>query len=268
MELSSVFFDWRVLSYWTVQYDQNGKTISSVTDANYHLNPIPDSIKYNFQMTENNSSTRILELRHNISSSLYLFEGNMTVHVKPSPNLDPVIITEITQTIRTPLSTNLRLDLKQIFNQCGHWSWETVVMKSGLFDMHVNGKWNYSVLDYYRKRFHFHSHDEDSFTSFDLILKYSKRVLFVHQIFLPFLARSYDISIQYPNEVAFFPDRFEIRFRDEFESNISRSIGLLTILREEELWTLKTSSEWPEVQLILSGVNQQIKKVNQTNSSL
>lgn len=262
IDIGSLIFDWRILSDWKVEFNRNGKIVSSSTEANYYVDPVTDAIKYLFEMNENNSSSDILELRHNITSPLYNFEGNMTVHLSTIQNFDAAAVTEITQRVHTPLGKNLRLDLKQIFQQCGHWNWETVVMKSGLLDMYVSSQWNHSIFDYYRKRFHFHSHDEELLSSFDLTINYSKRLLFEHHILLPFLARSYDVVIKYSNEESLFPDYGELLFRDEFQTNVSRSIALLTLVNKEGIWSLTTSADWAILKFTTTAVLNQVKKVN------
>lgn len=259
IEIISHAFDWQLVSSWTIQ-NERGRKISSVTEGNYFFRPSAVPIKYLFGYLENQSSLRVVDLRHNISSALYHFEGNMTVDVEPNPDSEPAIITQITQKIRTPLERPIHLDLQQIFHKCGEWSWETVVLKSGCLNMHVNGLWNHSIFDLYKKRFEFHSHDEDYFPSVNLAINYFDRLRFHHHVVFPFLARSYEILIEFANS-SFFPMNFNILFRDEFKTNFSRSIVQLNVHKNLEVLNAHASTEWLDMKIMKEAISSQLKKV-------
>lgn len=258
--LSSAF-DWQLFSNWTIQPEREGQKVFSVSEANYYIQPTAIPIKYLFGLTQNNSSSKIFDLRHNISSALYSFEGNMTIELEPLGS-ELAVITEITQKVRSALKHPLYQDLRQIFQKTGHWNWETVVMKSGLFDMHVSGHWNYSIFDLYGKRFQFRSHDENYLPSLNLEISYSDRRSFHHVFSLPFLARTYSLLIDFNNSSSFFPVQIQILFRDEFKTNYSRNIVELSLLKEDGVLKAHASSSWSDLILIVEGITNQIRKVN------
>ena len=257
----SVVFDWRLFSNWTIQPEQDGRNIFSISEANYYVQPTAKPIKYLFGLTQNNSSSRVLDLRHNISSTLYRFEGNMTVELEPLGS-DLAIVTEINQKIETSLKRPFYQDLRQIFHQIGHWNWETVVMKSGLFDMHVSGHWNHTVFDLYGKRFQFQSHDESYLPSLNLAIDYSDRLSFHHIFSFPFLARTYNLFIDFSNPSSFLPAQIQILFRDEFKTNFSRNIMQLNLLKEDGVFNAHASTNWSDLSLIIEGITSQFGKVN------
>lgn len=260
IEIVSSAFDWQFLSSWNIQ-NESGRTISSVTEGNYLFRPSAMPIKYLFGFIENQSPVRVIDLRHNISSALYRFEGNMTVDLEPLSDSEPAVVTQISQKIRTSLERPMYLDLQQIFHKSGEWYWETVVMKSGLLNMHVNGLWNHSVLDLYKKQFHFHSHDEECFPSLNLAINYSDRLRFHHHAVFPFLARSYEILIEFTNPTSFFPMDFNILFRDEFKTNVSRSIARLNVFENLGILNAHASTEWLDIEAVTEAVSNQFKRV-------
>lgn len=207
------------------------------------------------------SALQVVDLRHNISSALYHFEGNMTVELEPMPDSEPAVITQIYQKIRTSLEKPVHLDLQQIFHKCGEWSWETVVLKSGWLNMHVNGLWNHSIFDLYKKQFQFHSHDEDNFPSLNFALNYSDRLRFHHHATFPFLARSYDIMIEFTNPSSFFPMNFNILFRDEFKTNFSRSVFLFNVHKNFGVLNAHASGEWLDLKIVMEGIKNQLTRV-------
>ena len=96
----SLAFDWRWFSNSVIQPTQDGRQIVAFSEGNNLIHKIALPIKYLFGLVESNSSSRVFELRHNVSSALYRFEGNMTVDLKPSDS-EPQIVTKITQKVRT-----------------------------------------------------------------------------------------------------------------------------------------------------------------------
>ena len=134
------------------------------------------------------------------------------------------VVTEIWQKVNSPVAKGLFMDLHQIFHQSGFWNWETVVMKSGLVDMHVSGHWNNSVLDYYRKRFQFHSHTEESIPSFSLTLEYHNRLHFHNHFHFPFLALAYGVTLNL-TPYSLLPIDLQVSMHDEFISNFSYPIS-------------------------------------------
>ena len=261
LELESLAFDWRWFSNSEIQPTQDGRKIVAFSEGNYLIHPSPIPIKYLFGLIESNSSSRVFELRHNVSSALYRFEGNMTVDVRPS-NSEPQIVTEITQKVRTSsLERAIYLDLRQIFHKSGHWNWETVVLKSGLFDMHVSGHWNHTILQLYRKRFQIHSHDEEYLPSLNFEINYSDSLRFHHLISFPFLACSYGFLIEFINPSSFVPAHVQILFNNEFQTNLSRSILQLNLYEVNGVLNADASATWLEIVRISEGIRKQLKKV-------
>jgi hypothetical protein len=257
----SLAFDWRWFSNSVIQPTQDGRQIVAFSEGNNLIHKIAMPIKYLFGLVESNSSSRVFELRHNVSSALYRFEGNMTVDLKPSDS-EPQIVTKITQKVRTSsFQRAIRLDLQQIFHNCGHWNWETVVLKSGLFDMHVSAHWNHSILQLYRKRFQIHSHDEEYLPSLNFEIDYSDYRRFYHLISCPFLARSYDLLIEFSDPSMCVPTNVQICFRDEFQTNYSRSIFKLNLYEVNGVLNADASAIWIEVIQISEGIQRQLVKV-------
>lgn len=261
----SLAFDWRWFSNSVIQPTQDGRKVVAFSEGNYLSHPSAIPINYLFGLVESNSSSRVFDLRHNVSSALYRFEGNMTVDLKPSDS-EPQIVTEITQKVRTSsLERAIHLDLRQIFHQFGHWNWETVVLKSGLFDMHVSGHWNHTILQLYRKRFQIHSHDEDYLPSLNLEINYSDSLRFHHIFSFPFLACSYGFLIEFTDPSSFVPARVQILFRDEFQRNYSQSILQLNLYKRNGCLNADGSANWFEIFRITDGVRRQLEKVNLLN---
>ncbi|XP_046438807.1 uncharacterized protein LOC124190251 isoform X1 [Daphnia pulex] len=260
-ELVSLAFDWRWFSNSVIQPTQDGRKVVAFSEGNYLFHPSAKPINYLFGLVESNSSSRVFDLRHNVSSALYRFEGNMTVDLKPSDS-EPQIVTEITQKVRTSsLERAIHLDLRQIFHQFGHWNWETVVLKSGLFDMHVSGHWNHTILQLYRKRFQIHSHDEDYLPSLNVEINYSDSLRFHHIFSFPFLACSYGFLIEFTDPSSFVPARVQILFRDEFQTNYSQSILQLNLYKPNGCLNADGSADWFEISRITDGVRRQLEKL-------
>lgn len=261
VEIVSFAFDWRWFINWSILPKQDGREVTAISEGNYLFQPSAIPIRYRFGLLESNSSSRVFLLRHNISSALYRFEGNMTIDVE-STDSDPEIITKITQKIRTSsLERPLRLDLQQIFHQSGYWTWETVVLRSGLFDMHVSGHWNDTIFQHYRKLFQIHSHDEDCLPSLNLEFDYSDRRRFYHQISYPFLACSYGLLVQLSESFTFIPAEVRILYRDEFETNHSRSILQLKFSEINSILNAQASVEWLDVNRMIAAIKNQLNKI-------
>lgn len=150
-EAFSELFDWRWSGCWAIVKPPSstaGRIIRATSDLNYLLEPSPMPIQYRFGYEEGGpNATRLVDLKHNITSPLYTFQGNMTVDM---PGSDGQVITNILQKVNSPLSDWFRQDLRQVFHQSGPYNWETCLIRSGLADLHVSARWNGSVLDYYR----------------------------------------------------------------------------------------------------------------------
>lgn len=210
-------------------------------ETNYLHEPSAIPMKYQFGFQESKSG-RFFELRHNLSSKLYYFEGNMTVDEENTLS-GPSIITHIWQKIRTPISDSFMLDLEQIINQTGTWSWETTVMRSGFMDMHVSAQWDGSFLDYYSKRFQFKSYLEDLMPSFNLLFSYSDRMFFYHRFEVPFEAFAYEVMIKRLSSNALIPVEMHFLSQDEFKTNTSLPMASLYILGNPDLLEARFSSE-------------------------
>ncbi|XP_059350999.1 uncharacterized protein LOC130694286 isoform X2 [Daphnia carinata] len=261
LEILSFAFDWRWSSNLSILPKQDGREVTAISEGNYLFQPSPIPIRYRFGLLEGNSSSQVFMLRHNISSALYRFEGNMSIDVEPTDS-HPEIITKITQKIRTSsLERPLRLDLQQIFHESGYWTWETVVLRSGLFDMHVSGHWNDTVLQHYRKLFQIHSHDEDCLPSMNLELDYSDRRRFYHQISYPFLACSYGLLVQLSDTSRFLPAEVKILYRDEFKANHSRSILQLKLSEVNSILNAKVSTEWSDINRMTAAIKNHLDKI-------
>lgn len=185
-------------------------------------------IRYLFGYEESNG-TQVVSLRHNVSSPSYVFEGNMTVD---SVGLDGVLVTNIRNKIRFPLSNWFKLDLRQIFHQSKRWNWETCVVRSTLADVHVSAKWSESVLDHYRKLFQVRSRDEELFRSMNLALEYSDRRHFHHLLQFPFEGLSYELVAEFIQPDHLLPFALRLLFRDEFLTNESHSLAQMHLIRD------------------------------------
>jgi len=151
------------------------------------------------------------------------------------------VVTEIWQKVNSPLAKGLFMDLRQIFHQSGFWNWETVVMKSGLVDMHVSGQWNNSVLDYYRKRFQFHSHTEESIPSFSLTLECNNRLHFHNHFHFPFLALAYGVTLNL-TPYSLLPINLQVSMHDEFISNFSYPISKVRFYQNNGTFSFEIDS--------------------------
>ncbi|KAI9556574.1 hypothetical protein GHT06_016364 [Daphnia sinensis] len=261
LEVVSFAFDWQWFSSWSIIPKQDGREVTGISEGNYLFLPSSIPIRYRFGLLENNSTSQVFALRHNISSALYRFEGNMTIDVKPTDSV-PEIVTKITQKIHTPsLERPLRLDLQQIFHQSGYWTWETVVLRSGLFDMHVSGHWNDTILQHYRKLFQIHSHDEDCLPSVNVKLDYSGRRRFYHRMSYPFLACTYGLLVQLSESSGFVPAEVKILYQDEFKTNHSRSILQLKLSEVNSILNAQVSVEWLEINRVIAAIKNQLDKL-------
>lgn len=269
MELVSLAFDWRFFSNWNIEPKGDGRAVTGIAEGNYLFQPCAIPIRYQFGLSESNSSSRVFILRHNVSSALYCFEGNMTIDVEPTDS-EPDIVTKITQKIRTSsLERPLRLDLQQIFHQSGHWTWETVVLRSGLFDMHVSGHWNDTIFHRYRKLFQIHSHDQDCLPSINFEVNYSDRLRFYHQVSYPFLACSYGLLVQFSDPSSLVPAEVKVLYRDEFKTNHSWSIFQLKLSKVNSVLNARASIEWLDIKRMMMALkNQQDKVISVKNLAI
>lgn len=262
VDIVSRKFDWQFRSNWTSTLNGNSREISSITEGNYLYQPVLEPIKYLFGFVDNQSPSRLVDIRHNISSALYWFEGNMTVDVDSQSGMTPAaVITQISQKVRTLVDKEIYVDLQQIFHKSGDWNWETVVMKSGLFNMHVNGLWNRSLLHLYEKRFQFNSIDEAYVPSFNIDISYADNLRFFHRITIPFMARSYDVVIELSNPNLLFPMVFKILFRDEFKTNYSQTIAQLELFNADKIINARATTDWPHLKFVYESVCYQFLKV-------
>ena len=147
-------------------------------------------------------------------------ESNMTV-VSDGSN---EVVTKINQKAHSSVSEFFDLDLKQIFHQSGESCWETVVMKSDIVDMHVTGRWEKSILEYYRKKFVFYSHTEDLLPSMIIVLEYTDVLRFRHEIEFLFLAQKYLLLINRKDSNAIFPMDIELWGMDQFKTNVTHKV--------------------------------------------
>ena len=214
MELASPLYNWQWMTSTTKSGRPGDRRIDITSRANYILRPITNPITYLLSYRESNQS-RLLDLRHNVSSELYRMESNLTV----DRDSTGAIMTEIQQKANSPLGKLFNLDLKQIFHQLGSSFWETVVMTSGLVDMHVSARWEHSILEFYRKRFTFHSHSEDLLPSTIITVEYSDCRRFRHEVLLPFLARKYVLLIEFQDLHSYQPVHFSLSDQNQFLSN-------------------------------------------------
>lgn len=160
-------------------------------------------------------------LQHNISSNLYQFQGNLTVQ---SSEDDPgALVTSITQMTRCSVWDAINSDLRQVFHQQGHSYWENVVLRSPMVDMHVSGRWEESVTNFYRKQFDLHSRAEPLLPSATLNLEYSDSSRFMHRLKLPFLSATYELAIQL-RQGSYLPQEIIITFQDHFLTNRTQPI--------------------------------------------
>jgi len=148
------------------------------------------------------------------------------------------VVTEIWQKVHSSVAAGFFMNLRQIFHQSGFWNWETVVMTSGLVDMYVSGHWNNSVLDYYRKRFQFNSHAEETIPSFSLTLEYTNRLHFYHHFQFPFLALAYGVNLDL-TPYSLLPVNLQVSMHDEFISNNSHPIAKIRFYQNDGVFNLQ-----------------------------
>jgi len=224
LDIASPFFNWRWTTHMAKSNQSNQRSIELTSQANYFQQPISQPITYLLGYKENNTS-RLLDLRHNISSELYHFEGNLTVDCHSTGE----IITAIDQRAASPLSQLFHLELKQIFHQMATSFRETVVMNTGLVDMHVTGRWEQSIFHFYRKQFVFHSLVEELLPSATINLHYSDNRQFLHEILFPFLARKSVVLINWEDSI----QRLSLSHQDLFLSNETANILEIIMFKSE-----------------------------------
>lgn len=232
---------------------------------NFLRNPSAIPMVYQFGLQEG-SNQRFLDLRHNVSSQLYSFEGNMTIE-KEKTSSESSIITRIWQKIESPLSSTFKLDLEQIVNQTETWSWETTLMHSGLMDMHVSALWNGSILDYYSKKFQFKSYNEDLVPSLNILFSYFDRLEFQHRFEFPFKASAFELWIKRISSNSMFPLDVQILCQDGLKTNVSLPVASLFITKRNEYFDARFSSK-PQFKQSLTGLIDFAHKVSQNSQKV
>lgn len=252
MDTASPFFNWRWITNLTKSGQSNQRLIELTSRANYFNRPIIQPITYRFGYKESNQS-HLLDLRHNITSELYHFESNLTIDCHPKGE----IVTMIHQKAASSLSQLFYLELKQIFHQMATSFWETVVMKTGLVDMHVTGSWEQSIFHFYRKQFVFHSLIEDLLPSTTINLRYSDSHEFLHEILFPFLARKLVLLVDWQDSF----QRLSLSDQNLFLSNETTNILEMLMFRREQCQVVKLVSD-AKFEDFLSQITNHLRKIH------
>ena len=251
IDIASPFFDWRWVTNLTKSGQSNQRLIEVASRVNYFQQPISRPITYLLGYRESNQS-RLLDLRHNITSELYQFEGNLTVDLQSTGE----VITAIHQKAASSLSRLFYLELKQIFHQMITSFWETVVMKTDLVNMHVTGRWEQSIFNFYRKQFVFHSLIEELLPSITINLQYSNSRQFLHEILFPFLARKLIILVDWHDEF----QRLSLSDLDLFLSNETTNILEISRFQSEQVEIVKLISD-AKLDHCLNQLTKQLSKI-------
>ena len=227
-KLKNPFFNWLINGNGTLHQDSGSRELTIQVDATHLNRPTESPLHYQLRYSENQQSPYV-DLRHKISSEFFGFEGNMTVFQGPESGS---IVTEIFQRTASQLWPFLNSDLHQIFHQLPDFSWETVVMRSGLMDMHVTGKWATSIWEYYRKLFQFRSHWQ-FLPSLNVRLDYSNKRQFFHEFHFLLIAKKLQILAEVSDSDIIFPVKISASFQDEFRSNVSHKIMEIVVSKTD-----------------------------------